>query len=127
MRPVRSILSMVCLATVVWSGHNAAVLSGEPVSVGAARVDVTPKHPVVLAGYGSRDSEFEGIDTKLWARALVIGQKRPVVIVVLDNCGIPRMVTKRSGKKHAADKDFPCKNLRIVKIVNSPSQTVDSC
>ena len=40
------------------------------VPVGAAKVDVTPAHPVVLAGYGGRSTELEGIDTRLWARAM---------------------------------------------------------
>ena len=31
-------------------------------AVGVAKTDVTPKHPVVLAGYGSRNREHEGID-----------------------------------------------------------------
>ena len=39
--------------------------------VGAARIDATPTQPVVLAGYGGRTKEYEGIDTKLWARAMI--------------------------------------------------------
>ena len=58
------------------------------VFVGSSKVDVTPKFPVVLAGYGGRTQEFEGIDTKLWARCLVIGKEDPAVLVVIDNCGI---------------------------------------
>ena len=53
------------------------------VPVGAAKVDVTPAHPVVLAGYGGRTTELEGIDTRLWARAMVIGKEKPVAIVFL--------------------------------------------
>ena len=70
-----------------------------PVQVGVAKVDVTPTHPVVLAGYGGRTAEFEGIDTKLWARALVIGERDPVAIVVLDNCGVPAAVKERVVSK----------------------------
>ncbi len=69
--------------------------------VGAAKVEVTPKGPVVLAGYGGRTKEFEGIDTKLWARAMVIGEKEPVAVVVLDNCGVPAPVTARLAKRLA--------------------------
>ena len=56
--------------------------------IGVSRTDITPKFPVVLAGYGGRTKEFEGIDTKLWARCLVIGKDNPAVLVVIDNCGI---------------------------------------
>ena len=71
----------------------------EPVMVGAAKVDVTPKEPVVLAGYGSRTKEFEGIDNKLWARAMVIGETDPVAIVVLDNCGVPANITSQLASR----------------------------
>ena len=67
--------------------------------VGVAKVDITPKHPVILAGYGSRTQEFEGIDSPLWIRALTIGRENPVAVIVVDNCGIPAEVTKRIRKK----------------------------
>ncbi len=68
------------------------------VPVGAAKVDVTPAHPVVLAGYGGRTTELEGIDTRLWARAMVIGKEKPVAIVVLDNCGVPAALKERVAR-----------------------------
>ncbi|MCP4814873.1 MAG: hypothetical protein GY888_20390, partial [Planctomycetaceae bacterium] len=46
---------------------------GQAVQVGAAKLDITPSHPTLLAGYGGRPGEHEGIDTRLWARALAIG------------------------------------------------------
>ena len=63
--------------------------------VGVAKVDATPKTPVVLAGYGSRSDVYQGIDAQLWARALVIGAEHPLAIVVLDNCGVPRSSVER--------------------------------
>ena len=95
----------------VWMGtllFVAGIFSGdveaeEPqrIPVGAAKVDVTPTVPVVLAGYGNRTKEYEGIDTKLWARAMVIGDEQPVVVVVLDNCGVPQSATDRLAKRLA--------------------------
>ena len=70
----------------------------EQIWVGVAKVDVTPTIPVVLAGYGGRTKPYEAIDTKLWARALVIGKDEPVAIVVLDNCGVTRKVTRNVRK-----------------------------
>jgi neutral ceramidase len=69
------------------------------VMVGVAKVDVTPTSPVVLAGYGGRTTEYDGIDTKLWARAMVIGDAHLVAIVVLDNCGIPAKVKSQLAKR----------------------------
>jgi len=70
-------------------------------SVGVSKVDVTPDMPVLLAGYGGRLTEHEGVDTSLWARAMVIGDKKPIAIVVLDNCGISQIVTDRLVKRLA--------------------------
>ena len=80
------------MLTAALSGSHA---KGGPVPVGVAKVDVTPTHPVVLAGYGGRTAEFEGVDARLWARAMVIGDHNPVAIVILDNCGVPAAVKER--------------------------------
>jgi hypothetical protein len=85
--------------TVVLMGADVFANSPPDILVGAAKIDVTPKVPVVLAGYGGRSKVFEGIDTKLWARAMVIGDKKPVAIVAIDNCGVPRSATLRLVKR----------------------------
>ena len=64
-------------------------------------MDVTPTHPVLLAGYGGRTTEHEGVDTPLWARAMVIGNTKPAVIVALDNCGVTQAITDRWAKRLA--------------------------
>ena len=64
-------------------------------------MDVTPTHPVLLAGYGGRTTEHEGVDTPLWARAMVIGTTKPAVIVALDNCGVTQAITDRLAKRLA--------------------------
>ena len=74
---------------------------GATVPVGVSKVDATPTHPVLLAGYGGRTTEHEGVDTPLWARAMVIGQTKPVVIVVLDNCGVTQAIKDRLAKRLA--------------------------
>ena len=74
-------------------------LCGSAVSVGVAKVDVTPKGPVLLAGYGGRTTEHQGVDTPLWARALVIGDEKRVAVVALDNCGVPQEVTNRLARR----------------------------
>jgi len=78
-----------------------SALCGSAVSVGVSKVDVTPKGPVLLAGYGGRTTEHEGVDTPLWARALVIGDEQLVAVVALDNCGVPQAVTDRLAKRLA--------------------------
>jgi neutral ceramidase len=62
--------------------------------VGMAKFDITPSHPVVLAGYGGRTDEFEGVDQHLWARAMAIGEQNPVLVISVDNCGVPGAVVE---------------------------------
>ncbi len=63
--------------------------------IGAAKRDVTPTEPVLLTGYGSRTKPSEGIETKLWARALAIGADQPFLVIAVDNCGVPADMTQR--------------------------------
>lgn len=58
---------------------------------GAASVDITPEFPVRLSGYGSRTQEHEGISMRLHAKALALAWEKdaPVVILTVDNCGVP--------------------------------------
>lgn len=76
-----------------------AVAADNLIPVGAAKLDVTPRAPVVLAGYGGRAGPYEGIDNRLWVRAMAIGDAKPVVIIAIDNCGVPRNVTERLAKR----------------------------
>ena len=62
-------------------------------------MDVTPTHPVLLAGYGGRTTEHDCVDTPLWARAMVIGNTKPAVIVAVDNCGVTQAITDRLAKR----------------------------
>jgi hypothetical protein len=91
---------------VVASG--AAVASEpQPAMVGFARRDITPSYPIRLSGYNSRKTESEGVEQRLWAKALAVGADRdgPAVLVTVDNLGVPGAITaevaarlnKRSG------------------------------
>ena len=70
---------------------------------GAAKIDITPNHPVRLSGYGSRTTEHEGTSVELHAKALALTWKEdePVVILTVDNCGVP-----------AAMRDAVLKNIK---------------
>ena len=52
------------------------------VSVGVARINITPSVPVVMAGYASRTEPFKGVNDELYATATVFddGVKRAVII-----------------------------------------------
>lgn len=62
---------------------------------GTARVAITPKSPVWMAGYGARSRVSEGVEHDLWAKALALvdpaGKK--ALLVTLDVCGIDRALS----------------------------------
>lgn len=72
---------------------------------GAARVDITPDYPVRLSGYGNRTDEHEGVIRRIHARALALSWKdeKPMVIITVDNCGVP--ATLREEVVNALKKD----------------------
>ncbi|HYG74472.1 MAG TPA: neutral/alkaline non-lysosomal ceramidase N-terminal domain-containing protein, partial [Planctomycetota bacterium] len=56
---------------------------------GAAKIDITPEEPVRLTGYGERKVEFEGIEQRIWARAIAFGSDtNTCILIAVENCGI---------------------------------------
>lgn len=108
-------LSFSFVACLLYAG---TVCGGEPTQVGVAKVDITPTHPVVLAGYGGRTEEFDGVDQKLWARAMAIGEMDPVLVIAVDNCGVPKKVVE-----HVAARLLEKKGLRRERFVVCSTHT----
>ena len=71
------------------------------IQVGVAEVDITPDYPIRLSGYGSRRAESEGIIQRIWAKALAIGSDAdgPVVLVAVENCGLPDELTEEVSRR----------------------------
>ena len=94
-RPVAfSRLVYLIFAAASWPSSDGAAVE-QVYQVGVAKVDVTPDYPVRLNGFGSRREESEGVTQRVWAKALAIGtdEERPLVLVTLDNLGIPLSMT----------------------------------
>lgn len=72
---------------------------------GAAKVDITPEGPVWMSGYASRTKPSEGVEQRIWAKALAIedGSGGRVVIVTTDLIGLPQSLSDRVSAS-AADK-----------------------
>ncbi len=72
----------------------AVLYMSEPLSAewlaGSARVKITPEQPLVMSGYASRTTPFKSIARDLWAKALVIEDKKgkQVAIITTDLVGI---------------------------------------
>ncbi|MEI6326324.1 MAG: hypothetical protein WCO91_12795, partial [Gemmataceae bacterium] len=56
--------------------------------VGLAKIDITPDFPVRLSGFGFRRTESEGVNQRIWAKAMVLGAKDPAVLITVDSLGV---------------------------------------
>ena len=78
---------------------------------GTARVEITPKQPMWMAGYAARTGPSEGAVHDLWAKALALQDPtgRLVVLTTIDVCGIDRELSNRVGdaikSRHGLDRD----------------------
>lgn len=73
----------------------AGVAQAQGFKAGVAKVAITPREPMWMAGYSARNRPSEGVEHDLWAKSLVIddGQGQRVVLVTLDICGIDRALS----------------------------------
>ena len=73
----------------------------QTLSVGVARVDITPDYGVRLSGFGFRRAESEGVTQKIWAKALVVADEKegPAVLIAADNLCVPDEITKEIASR----------------------------
>jgi len=73
------------------------------VQFGVAKVDITPASPIRLTGYASRRTESEGVEERLWTKALAIGgdADRPALLLTVDNCGMTEAITEELARRLA--------------------------
>ena len=102
----------------------AAAAAAAEVPVGVAKVDVTPTHPVVLTGYGSRTTEFEAVDAPIQARAMAIGDD-PAVVVAIDVCGVPASFVAEARRRVAASGAFDPARLVVAATHNHSGPDVE--
>ncbi len=85
-----SLLLPLCLAPFLPPPASAAAAAPALQTVGVAAVDISPDYPVRLSGYGSRRTEHEGVDQRIQAKALALGDDANLAILLtVDNCGVP--------------------------------------
>jgi putative membrane-bound dehydrogenase-like protein len=97
MTPAAVLLS--ALLTVQLAG--AAPRAPDDLLVGTGRVDITPEGPIRLSGYGSRRAESDGVEQRLWAKAIAIGDEAPAVLLAVDSTGVPAHVTEEVARRLA--------------------------
>lgn len=76
-------------------------LQAEPMQFGFSKVDVTPKTPIRLAGYGNRERPFEGVVQQLFTRTMALqadgGELH--VLVSVDTIGFPGSLTTSIARR----------------------------
>src|SRR6478672_6020407 len=85
----RSLIALlICLAP--------SLAMGVELQVGVGRIDVTPTTPIRLSGYAARKTESEGVEQKIYARAIALGTNKAdaSVLMTLDSMAFPRELTE---------------------------------
>jgi hypothetical protein len=82
---------IITVFSFLFSFHISVAKTAPSVEIGVSRIDITPAYPVRLTGYGNRTHTFDSVEQKLWAKALVLGQKgKPTMVwITLDLVGFP--------------------------------------
>jgi putative membrane-bound dehydrogenase-like protein len=85
----------VCIPTVGRSADDTLWQAG------VARVDITPDYPIRLSGFASRKTESAGIRQRIWAKALALddGFSGPVVLLTVDNLGLPYSMVQELARR----------------------------
>jgi putative membrane-bound dehydrogenase-like protein len=89
-------IALLLLVTAQYTQANA-----DTYPVGVGRADVTPKYPVRLSGFGFRRDESEGVQQRIYAKALAFGDADPAVLLAVDNLGISADLVGQLAKRLA--------------------------
>ncbi len=97
MKPILPIIALLlAIATLAAFGQADKKSSGT--TAGLAKTDITPRVPVRMVGYASRDYEGAPDENKLFARALAIGSddgELGALMITADLLGIPKSLSDR--------------------------------
>ncbi len=106
---MKTITSLVLIFSMALLGMKAAyALVGKDLDsmqwkAGVSKIDITPKDPIWLAGYGGRNHPSEGMLHPIWIKALALedASGKQVVLITSDLLGMPKGLSDRirSGLK----------------------------
>jgi len=85
------------------------------VSVGLAKIDITPDLPILLSGYEERASEADRVGKHLYARAIAIGTdaQQPVVLITVELIGISADLSDSVSASLARDQGVDRAHLAV--------------
>ncbi|NLS96342.1 MAG: sulfatase-like hydrolase/transferase [Planctomycetaceae bacterium] len=85
------------------------------ISIGVAKVDVTPEGPIRMHGYASRKTESTGVAQRLWAKAMALGDddQGPAILITVDNCIVPGVVIEEVSHRLNEKAGIPRERLAV--------------
>lgn len=112
---VATFVPLLLLAGFCAEGGAATTVQADLYQVGLAQVDVTPDYPIRLSGFGFRRTESEGVTQRIWAKAIAIGAagQPPVLLVTVENCGVPAPIVEALRDKLQADLKLPRERVAL--------------
>jgi putative membrane-bound dehydrogenase-like protein len=98
-----------------WTSKSAFAADEGVYQIGVARVDITPSFNLRLCGYAARGSESEGVEQKLWAKALAIGgdDEGVAILLTVDNTAVPAVVTEEVAARLKKKVNLPRERLVV--------------
>ena len=106
-----ALLALILVTSATWTEAATATTR----LIGVAKVDITPAYPIRLSGYGSRRLESEGIEQRIWAKALAFGSdaEGAAVLITVDNCGVPGEIREEVARRLARQAHLKNERLAI--------------
>jgi hypothetical protein len=94
------------------SGHARA----EDYRVGVGRADITPDGPIWLSGYGSRNKPSEGVEQKLFVKALALKYRKesPLLLITADIISFPGPVAEAIAGRIRKEFKVPRANIMLI-------------
>ncbi len=94
--------------------HSHVDAAQPTVSVGLAKRDITPTYPIRLSGYNGRTEEATEAETRLWAKAIAIGDgDQMCILVTVDSIGVSEAITSEVAARLAKRLGLRAERLAI--------------
>ena len=115
-KKIRVISAFVFGFVAAWalSGNHAFGAEKGTLYAGTAKVNVTPKTPVPMSGYGSRKDPFKGVHDDIFARAVVFGDGvRKAAVISVDVIGFSHDFWKKITERLERETGIEQKYIRL--------------
>jgi neutral ceramidase len=108
------VLFLTLLASTCTASHATAQQSDAGLRAGAAKVSIVPPHPTQIGGYFDRLENFTGVETPVYARALVFANgDTQLAVVALDLIAVSRALVDSARAEVERTTGMPAANVLI--------------